>query len=34
MNEWSNEVDFVELEAIHHALQSTIPGIVETLKQL
>lgn len=34
MDEWSNEVDFVELEAIQHALQSTIPGIVETLKQL
>jgi len=31
MDEWTNEVDIEQLEAIRHALQSTVPGILEQL---
>lgn len=34
MNEWTNEVNQVQLEAVRCALQSTVPGIVNALKQL
>jgi N-formylglutamate amidohydrolase len=32
MNEWTGEPDKAQLEAIHQALQSTIPGVLETLE--
>lgn len=31
MDEWTNEVDLEQLEAIRHALQSTVPGILKQL---
>ncbi len=34
MNEWSNEADSIQLEAIHLALQSTVLGVLEVLKQV
>ena len=34
MDEWTNEVDFEQLDAIRCALQSTVPGIVEALQQV
>lgn len=34
MNEWTNEVDIVQLDAIRQALQSTVPGILEALNQV
>jgi hypothetical protein len=34
MDEWTNEVDLEQLEAIPCALQSTIPGILKALKQV
>ena len=34
MDEWTNEVDLEQLEAIRCALQSTIPGILKALKQV
>lgn len=33
MDEWSNEPDLRQLDAIRCALQSTVPGILEALKQ-
>lgn len=32
MDEWTNEVDIMQLDAIRHALQSTIPGILTALQ--
>lgn len=34
MNEWTNEADPVQLDAIRRALQSTVPGLLEALKQV
>lgn len=34
MNEWTNEVDLVQLDAIRQALQSTVPGILDALNQV
>jgi N-formylglutamate amidohydrolase len=34
MDEWSNEVDLVQLDAIRRALESTVPGVLEALKQV
>lgn len=34
MNEWTGEVDNTKLEAIRKALNSTVPGVLETLEQL
>ncbi len=34
MNEWSGELDSVLFEAIHRALRSTVPGILEELDRL
>jgi N-formylglutamate amidohydrolase len=34
MDEWSGEPDELQLETIRQALQSTIPGVLETLEQL
>ena len=33
MDEWSNELDLTQLDAIRCALQSTVPGVLEALKQ-
>ena len=33
MDEWTNELDLTQLEAIRCALQSTVPGVLEALKQ-
>jgi hypothetical protein len=33
MDEWSNELDLTQLDAIRCALQSTVPGVLETLQQ-
>lgn len=34
MNEWSNELDPIQLDAIRCALESTVPGVLAALKQL
>lgn len=34
MNEWSNEVDVVQLDGIRQALESTVPGILAALNQV
>lgn len=34
MNEWTNEVDLEQLEAIGCALQSTVPGLLKALQQM
>lgn len=34
MNEWSNELDSEQLEAIRRALESTVPGVLSALKQV
>ena len=34
MDEWSNELDLTQLEAIRSALQSTVPNVLETLNQV
>lgn len=34
MNEWSNELDITQLDAIRSALESTIPGVLHALKQV
>ena len=34
MDEWTGEPDKTQLEAIRQALQSTVPGILETLETL
>jgi N-formylglutamate amidohydrolase len=34
MDEWTNQVDFEQLDAIRCALQSTVPGILEALQQV
>ena len=34
MNEWSNELDTVQLDAIRCALESTVPGVLDALKQV
>ena len=34
MNEWTGEKDLEKIEAIHRALASTVPGVLEELKKL
>ncbi|MBV9388663.1 MAG: N-formylglutamate amidohydrolase [Chroococcidiopsidaceae cyanobacterium CP_BM_ER_R8_30] len=34
MNEWSNELDMKQLDAIRSALKSTVPGVLNALKQV
>ena len=34
MNEWTGEKDNTQLETIHSALGTTVPGVLETLEQL
>ncbi len=34
MDEWTRQPDSVQLEAIRQALQSTVPGVLETLRKL
>jgi hypothetical protein len=34
MDEWTGEPDEIQLEAICQALESTVPGILETLETL
>lgn len=33
MDEWSHKADAIELDAIQRALQSTVPGVLDALKQ-
>ena len=34
MNEWTHQPDLIKLEAVHQALRSTVPGVLEGLQQL
>ena len=34
MNEWTHQPDPIRLEAVHQALRSTVPGVLEGLQQL
>ncbi|MBV8887806.1 MAG: N-formylglutamate amidohydrolase [Chroococcidiopsidaceae cyanobacterium CP_BM_RX_35] len=34
MNEWSNELDVAQVDAIRSGLESTVPGVLNTLKQV
>lgn len=33
MDEWTNELDLTQLDAIRCALQSTVPGVLEAMNQ-
>lgn len=34
MSEWTHQPDLVKMEAVHQALRSTVPGILEELQYL
>lgn len=34
MNEWTHQPDGVKMEAVHQALRSTVPGVLEELRRL